>query len=495
MSGLVRLAFAVGGVVLFLTAGLGLSEFLTTLRKRPGAIRLAYSYLLGVAFVAGAMYVASFLFGLRLGRTVVVSIVLLPAGLGLIRRLSARHGVEGDSNRRSCSGKTARHDPFVAAVVAIAILVSLGVLVEAVINPVSDFDGRMTWCLQAKYVRADESVTPRALRESKWYVTNRGCPLLLPLAQVAVQQAFATPDDDRVIRLFYAAFFPASLLILYEGASRLAGPRSAATVVLMASIVPFLAFWGNGGAAGTYSDFPLACFFSAGILLLLTDRNSLSVAIVAGVLLAACVLTKREGLVLALIAVVFGGCVVLSRSTRRVPVRRVSYAIGWLGLLIVPVVSAVALRMSWSVGIPSTMEDYVTPLRKPSTYIEWFSRFMSVTPEMFSETFNPEKWSVFWAVVVVALIAGRRALRYRSCRLLLVEAVAPLAIGCLAYGIHPDPQWLARHSWSRFLGQSSLLSLVVVALCARQAIRGNGGNQREPAGRRNPGAAGTEAGR
>ncbi len=466
-----RLAFAVGGVVLFLTAGLGLSEFMATLRRRPWAVRLAYSYLLGVVSVAGAMYVASYVSGFKLGRTLIFTIVFLPAGLGLIRRLSARHDVAGDSHRRSRSWKTARRDPFVAAVLAVAVLVTLGLLVDAVTNPITDFDGRMTWCLQAKYIRAEESVTPAALRESKWYVTNRGYPLLLPLAQVAVQQALATPDDDRVIRFFYAAFFPASLLIVYEGAARLAGPRLAATAVLMASTVPFLAFWANGGAAGTYSDFPLACFFSAGMLLVLTDRNSLSAAMAAGLLLAACVVTKREGLVLALAVVVAGSALVLSRWTCRVRPGRARYVLTWMSLLFVPVVAALALRLSWSAKIPSTTVDYVTPLMRVSTYGDWFPRLLSVTPDLFHETFNRQKWSIFWAVVVVALIAGKRAFRHRFCRLLLVAAVIPLAVGCLAYGVHPDPHWLARRSWNRLLAQSSLLMLVVAALFMRQAFR------------------------
>jgi hypothetical protein len=468
--------------VLFLAAGLGLSEFLTTLRRRPLASRLAYSYLMGVAFVAEIMYLSSYVFGLRLGQATILVAVVLPGGSGLVRWLSTRYRVASAWNIGHRSRRQLAREPLFLMVVAIGVVVSLGVLADALTNPVTDFDGRMTWCLQAKYVRAEESVTPRVFRESEWDVTNRGYPLLLPLAQVAVEQAFKTPDDDRVIRLLYAAFFPAFLLIVYEASARLAGRSAAATAILMASTVPFLAFATNGGAAGTYSDFPLAGFYSAAVLLLLDDRRSLSSPMAAGLLLAACVLTKREGLLLAAVAAAAGLCVALPRLSRRRGPRRVRTVLAWTSLLSVPVMSALALRMSWSARIPATTEDYGTPLLKASTYFEWFPRLLTATPDMLRETFNPRKWSIFWAVVAIALVAGGRALRYRFFRLLLVAAAAPLAIGCLAYGIYPDPHWLATHTWSRFLAQASPLTLVIVAFLMKQVFRGNGEIRKEPMG-------------
>ncbi len=471
-SGLLRFAFGIGGVALFLTAGLGLSELLTALRRRPLPTRLAYSYLLGVAYVAGAMYVSSHFLHLGFGRRVILSIVFVPGALGLIHWLCGRHRVARDLKTGYRSWRHAIRDPLLGVVTAVGILVSLGVLIDAMTNPVTDADGRITWCLQAKYVRAEQSVTPRVLREPQWYVWNRGYPLLLPLAQVAIQQVVTTNEDERVFRPVYAAFFPVSLLIVYEGAARLAGRRLAATAVLMASTVPFLAFWSNGGAPGTYSDFPLACFFSAGILLLFDDRNLFSSAIAAGALLAACVLTKQEGLVLAVVAVAAGSVMALPLVTRRVRPQRATVLMARLALAGLAVLSALALRMSWSARIPATMEDFVTPLSKVSTYIEFFPRLFRAAPEMVSETFNPQKWSIFWAVAALAFIAGRRALRYQFCRILLLVALAPLAVGCVAYGIHPNPGWLARHTWSRFLAQASLLILVVLPFFIRQAIGG-----------------------
>ena len=56
---------SLAGVLLFLLPGLGLTAFFPGQRTLPLPRRLGYAYLLGLAAVAGGLYVGSHLFGLR----------------------------------------------------------------------------------------------------------------------------------------------------------------------------------------------------------------------------------------------------------------------------------------------------------------------------------------------------------------------------------------------------------------------------------------------
>ena len=191
--------------------------------------------------------------------------------------------------------RTARPRPrlLTAAAAAVAAAISLAVFCEALSDPIRDWDGRMSWSAQARYVRAAGTVDAPVLRDRRWFVTHPRYPLLLPLAQVAALSS-AGPARRRRRRAAYAAFFPVFLLLVHDGARRWAGRRAAALAVLAAALVPFPAFSPEGGEHG-HSGLPLACFYGAALLLLLRAPLRPSHGIAAGLLLAAAALANRKG--------------------------------------------------------------------------------------------------------------------------------------------------------------------------------------------------------
>ena len=86
LSGGAPVVAGLGGVLLFLAAGCGLVELLPALRERPLAARLGWSYLLGVAAVAGSTYVLGIAFDVRIRR----GVVLAPAAVLVVAGLLAR---------------------------------------------------------------------------------------------------------------------------------------------------------------------------------------------------------------------------------------------------------------------------------------------------------------------------------------------------------------------------------------------------------------------
>jgi hypothetical protein len=315
MAGAEALA-GVSGAALFALAGAGLVQLLPGVRALPRGPRLAYAYLLGIAWTGGSLYALSHLFSVPLRRPAVLAVLAAPVLAGLFARWR-RSGLpivslEGPARPRNALRTTA----FV-----LGALISLGVLCEALVSPLRDWDGRMTWVTQARYVHAEGTVDARVLREADWYVTHPRYPLLLPLAQAVLAELFPLGEDGHAVyRPLYAFFFPAFLLLVDGGARRWVRGSAAALAALSAALLPFVTFYPIGGAVSAYSDLPLACFYGGAFLLLLRARPRLSHGIAAGLLLGAAVLAKNEGTPLALWVLLVAGLAVVRSRGRRAPI-------------------------------------------------------------------------------------------------------------------------------------------------------------------------------
>lgn len=399
------LVAGLGGVLLFLVAGGGLVELLPALRERPWPARLGFSYLLGVAAVAGPLYLLGIALDVRIRRGVVLAPAILLVALGLLVRLF----------RRSTPGLTpyAQHPPMTGVVVArfafvVSAFISAGLFAEALTQPNLGWDGEMTWSAAARWIRADRSVTPRALVDPRAYVSHPRYPILLPLAQVAVQEVFDAHDDRRVAKPLYAAFFPALLLVVFDLSRRHAGTCGAALATLALACIPVLAFTGFGGADGTYSDIPLGAFLGTGLLLLIGPLR-ISEAVAASILLGATVLTKNEGLPFAgaaLAAASFGALVERPNRRGRRLARLAPTVISVIG-------TAFALR-EWQRSIPQRWdEDYSGRFATVSLAKEFRERAPLIPRAVAMEVTDPDAIAGFGFAAPVILISGFRGLRRR----------------------------------------------------------------------------------
>ncbi|HVO50690.1 MAG TPA: hypothetical protein VMV60_06830 [Thermoanaerobaculia bacterium] len=461
MSGGAPVAAALGGVVLFLAAGRGLVELLPALRQRPLAARLGWAYLLGVAAVPGMVYLLGIVFDVRIRRGVVLAPAILLVLAGLFSRvLRGKAAVE--TPRPPRAGRLAARAAFAVAAAAF-----IGLILDAATHRELGWDAEMTWSAAARWVRADRSVTPRAILDADAFVDHPQYPLLLPLAQVAVQETFDSSDDPRVIKPLYAAFFPALLLVFFDLARRHAGTAAAALTALALAVTPYLAFEHSGGAAGAYSDVPLGAFLGAGLLLLL-GRPRASEGAAAAVLLAAAVLTKNEGLPFAAVALVAGGlAAALDRPadrTRRL--RALALAAG-------AVLAAALALHAWKAKVPQRWdEDYTVQLRTVSLAHEAAARLPLLPRAAAIETVSWDDWSGLWVAAGVTLLAGASGLRRRVAPPLLVAAGGCLAfyVGALlltpwrgAEQVHP--------TWNRLLLQLACPLGLLVALALRAGLR------------------------
>lgn len=462
MSGGAPVIAGLGGVLLFLAAGLGLVELLPALRERPLAARLGWSYLLGVAAVAGSTYLLGIAFDIRIRRLVVLASTAVLGLVGLLARVLRRGTPRAGSFHPPRTGVFAARAAF-----GISALISIGLFADALTQAYVGFDGEMTWCAAARWVRADRSVTPRALTDPRTFVSHPRYPLLMPLAQVCVQETFDLGDDRRAIKPLYAAFFPALLLVFFDVARRHAGTCAAALAAAALAAVPVLAFTDFGGADGAFSDVPLGAFFGGGFLLLL-GRMRPSEGIAAAILLGAGVLTKNEGLPFALAGLAAAS--VYSFFAHRTEPRRRFLV---LAVVVAGVLAAGAALSVWKAGIPQRWdENYVGRLGRVSLAAEVRARVPLMPSALLRETTDPRNLAGFGLAGAVIVAAGAGGLRRRIVPPILLAVYFCFGAYVLALLLTTWPGVEQLHpTWNRFLIQVSLPLGVLLALALRAAWR------------------------
>jgi hypothetical protein len=462
------------GVALFAVPGFALTGLFPGLRAVPGLRRLGYGHLLGIAAVAGTLYALSALFGVPIRRPAILGTATALTLAGMAGWWRARH------ERRAHPRLPLRARLAVLFLALAGIGVSAGLFADALAYPLRDWDGRMHWSAQARYIRFEGSVLPLAVVRGQWYINHPRYPVLLPVAQVAILEATGAGEDELFFRGLYASFFPAFLLVLYDAARRWAGWLPAGLATAAAAGLPFLTFFVDGGASGSYSDLPLACFYGAGLVLLLRGRALPSDGIAAGLFLGAAVLTKNEGTILAVFALL-AAVLRFWRARRRAPLsapsrRRLLLEGARVCAAAAAMVAVLALFVYWRYQIPNRQdENYEERVEAGQFFPGALTRLPDYGGRILIQTFLTwERWQGFWWIAPLVLLAGRGAFRGRRAALswpLLLGFAAPLLLACGAYTVHWQPDELAKVTWERFLVQGSLPFFALLALALRETLQ------------------------
>jgi hypothetical protein len=459
---------ALVAISLFLGAGLGLTLCLPGFARTGLAGRLGFAWVLGVAWIGLFLYAASHFGRMRLDGPLVFLAAFLPlaAGLGAaVRLLILRRW-------RAPAPKRARRPLWTLGWVGLsllAVLVSSAVLANALTHPLEDWDGRMTWTAQAMFVRDAGTVDADVLRSARSFISHPRYPLLMPLAQVAALEAVGS-DDERIARAVYAAFFPAFVLLVLEAGRRWAGPRAALLTAFALLTVPWIPFDPEGGAAGAYSDLPLACFFGGGLLLLLRSRPRVSDGIAGGLLLAAALLTKNEGLPEVLIALALAALsagLALIRRRRAGRPRLVAAALA-CGLCI----GAFGLLISWRTPIPNRYDESYFETFSIVTYVRNVvsARTFVALPVIARRMLSPRLWGLFWWLAPVLFVAAAPSWRRPPTAYLAVAAAVPLLAAWSAYAQTPAAVYYASVTWNRLLLQAGVPLFGLLALAIRKLL-------------------------
>ena len=486
---LLSIALAMG---LYLGAGMGITAFVPLLRSGARAVRFAWAFLLGVAWMGSGAYACSHVLHFTLGRKLFVALALLPMVFAGIRHW----------RNRKLGPKRAMSRPRVGAVPLVAfsfgLVLSSALFLEALSNPITDWDGRMTFGPQGRFLNAERTVDADVFRQERWWVAHPRYPLLMAIAQLPFLQ-LVPAADERVVRPLYATFYPVFLLLTYGILRRLVGRTPAALTTLAAMAIPFPAFFNHGGASGGTSDLSLACFWGAGLFLVARARTT-TAGLAGGLLLAACLLTKNEGLPLAVLALLAAllYTFVCTLGLRPRPVglalpleagRRLRPLL-WATLI---AGAAMALLIDWRSSIPNRWDEAYPALPNAAVLEETVHRFPTIVTEARKLTFDAKAWAGFWWVAPAMILIGGSMTRRRITIVPVAAILGALALYAIAYGASPWPAALiVQTTWNRFLVQMLLPWLVLLGLALSEVWRhaGAAGKRGEsrPTGKEGAGA-------
>jgi hypothetical protein len=278
-----------------------------------------------------------------------------------------------------------RPDVGARAPLALA-LASLAVVFFVAINvPLADFDGRTTWLPKAVAIANEHSIRGPFFRGEGGLNLHNHYPLLLPLDAATLMIATRDLDVDRV-RPFFVLIPIALVLALHDFLG---------WFVLALAWLPPLLVAHEGGALSAYSDLSAMAFFSMAVAAVMRKEAS------GGAWLAFLVLTKNEGLILAI------ALVLVARSWR---------------LAIGPALS-MAILAWWRMSIPDAYDErygvLIRDLQLP--------RLVPAARALMAHAFDPAVWGVLWIVFIVAAV-----IRMRRRESLVIPAAIGIAFAAYA---------------------------------------------------------------
>lgn len=296
-------------------------------------------------------------------------------------------------------------------------------LMAAAVLPIRDYDGRVTWLPKAAAIARDGRLDGPFFQGRAGLNLHNHYPLLVPIDAAAVMW-FSRSTENESARWLYPLIVIAGLLAAREQLARVA-PSSAAWVVAGVAWLPMMVAV-EGGALSAYSDFPLAMLGGAATLLLLSREGPDGRLAAAALCLAALVLTKNEGLTMAL------SIFVAANVTGRVTSWRERLALG------APAVGAILLLAVWRRSVPQAYDEQYSSLLRDLPHS--LMRTPDALVAMIRHAADPRAWGWFWAIALAAAVVGafgrhRRALYFPAAVIGLTLAADLAAFAVTSWNI------------------------------------------------------------
>lgn len=316
----------------------------------------------------------------------------------------------------------------------------------AAITPLNDFDGRAFWVLKAKGIAHERRIDGPFFSGATLDPRNH-YPILIPL-DGAVIMGMAHDLDDRHLRWFYVGLLAALALLVRERIGRLVSPAAGAWCAALLVWIPQFVVEPEGSALSSYNDIALAAFVAGAFFELIAAESPWRF----GLWLAFMVLTKSEGLPLAIVFLAIGVFV----FRKRIVTPAILAAIATAALLL------------WRLRIPAGDEEDI--VRMLPTIPEKLHHVVDALAAFPRHMLLLPRWGIFWIAVIIAAVMAMRVDR-RAARLAIAVIVSILAIYA---GVYMATGWIVSDliavTADRLLMHVIAPSLFLLAVGVRAAV-------------------------
>lgn len=267
------------------------------------------------------------------------------------------------------------------------------VLFEDLVKPVVSVDAFANWSFRAKVFFFDSGLL---LNPKSSYFLGGGAvfyPLNIPLAETWIFNVLGYWNDE-LIKIIFALFF-AALLILFYGAAKRASSRPIALFsTYLLSTLPFLVHH----ATIEYADFPLCVYFTAAALLLLDyfETNNNKYLYLSALLAGIGSWTKSEGMPLLIVnLIVLGIFYVHSKKEKIASAKN----------LLIYFLIAFIFKLPWSIinfvyHIPKNIYQRI----EYEKAFDNLYRLPVIINYFYNKMFFYGNWNIAWFVLIIVVI-------------------------------------------------------------------------------------------
>jgi hypothetical protein len=295
------------------------------------------------------------------------------------------------------------------------------------------WDGLLIWEAKARYAFLNSGTIPlNYYSDTGRAFSHPEYPLGIPFTELWLYLWMGEAHQFWVKTIF-PTFYAAGSVLLTLIATRVSGRRwSGLLVALLLPFIPFV-ISSPGGVIVGYADIPLAVFYLAalGYLLVWLSSGELRFLLICLSCLSLLPWIKREGLILWCVLAVLG----LWGSWRQQRLR--TFAM----LLFPSLLPIVFWRIYLGVAHVRFTSDFVTP--SANALKENISRVIPICQLALAETSDYTQWSIFWLLVVIAIVYLIARWRSAQNQIIAASIVAPVVLYCAAYLFSNWPSYTA----------------------------------------------------
>ncbi|MEY2481293.1 MAG: hypothetical protein QOI04_2220 [Verrucomicrobiota bacterium] len=437
---------ALAAILLIWAAGFGVAVRLLRGSREIEWLELsALAWFFGTAVVSLSLWLVSFV-----ARGVVLQIFVTLICLALAVSAVAQ------MRRRANTFRFALPKSWIEFVLAGLLAVEIAVVFFLSLRHTLGWDGLLIWELKARLAWLNGGTLPAAyFADVARGFSHPEYPLFLPMNEMWLYLWMGEPNQYW-IKLIFPIFYGAGMVLLARAAFVLTAKRWIGLLVASLFLfVPWI-YGGPGGIVVGYVDVPLGFFYLGAIysLVLLIEGNaqfSLAFFVAFNSILP---WIKREGVILWLVAGIFGAVVIWKR-------RGLLLAIASLvpGAIVV-----LGFRFYLHVVQAAASLDFV-PVSTTALGAH-LDRIVPIFRELIQETCLTSHWSVLWMIVLLAFVAAAVRGQVQRGGMIFALIATPLAFYCSTYLFSAWPDYIGHieSSLPRLLIQLIPTAWLLIAL-------------------------------
>jgi hypothetical protein len=278
----------------------------------------------------------------------------------------------------------------------------IAVFADALLLPLADWDGLITWMPKARAIAAGGSLYAPYFYGAAGINFHNHYPLLLPIDASMILRL------PQAVRVFYAVIPLAMLLMLRTRLAMIFRPEPAAWIAAIVAWIPTMTI-GYGSATSAYADLAVAAFAGRALLALLGP-----VPWECAPWLAFLVLTKNEGLVLALAILVTAAIMRSLRTMRQ-----------WL-IAVAPMAIALLALFVWRSAVPDAYDERYASLVYDLPHR--LDRLPAACGVILRYMVDIRHWGLLWPAAMLAFVLALRSRVASIAALFLAVALTGYAL-------------------------------------------------------------------